>query len=121
MFLQRSAVAVARRAAVSVSAPLLRRSIAATAVRRKLPVVLEKNPPAKCRRLAAKAELPAPSSCAAPSTDTDDGFCICRQRGPRPAQDQEFQRYAFFCLECSLRHGPRELLTSASGLDTLDT
>ncbi|KAK4039399.1 cytochrome c oxidase subunit VB-domain-containing protein [Parachaetomium inaequale] len=34
MFLQRSAVAVARRAAVSVSAPLLRRSIAATAVRR---------------------------------------------------------------------------------------
>jgi cytochrome c oxidase subunit 5b len=33
MFLQRSAVAVARRAAVS---PLLRRSIATTAVRRKL-------------------------------------------------------------------------------------
>ena len=96
MFLQRSAVAVARRAAVSVSAPLLRRSIAATAVRRKLPVVLEKNPTAKCRRLAAsKAELPTPSNCAAPSTDTDDGFTSAGNAVPDQPKIKSFNGTPF--------------------------
>jgi len=77
MFLQRSAVAVARRVAV-VSSPMLRRSIATTAVRRKFSRGSKwgssrsrKNRAPKCRTLAAQ---PANPPIAPRQSTITDGF-----------------------------------------------